>query len=605
MNNYIRLVRYILKYWPKAALNISFNIISVFFSLFSLAMAIPFLGILFKSQPMVTETVPFEFKYEAFTHNFNYFLSQVIVLYGESRALVLVCVIVVIMTFFKTFFNYFASFFMAPIMNGVARDIQKSMYEKLLSLPIGYFSNERKGDIMSRMSSDIAEIKFSIMSSLDIIFRDPITILIYLTSLIIISPGLTVFVGVALPVTIFIIGRIGKSLKRNSTKGQEAQGDMLSLLEESLGGLKIIKAFNAESKLSRRFKEINDRIFFIMNKIMRRRSLSTPLSEMMGTIVIVSIMLYGGALVLNHESSLTSQEFITYLIIFSQIITPAKSFSTAYYNIQKGLASFERVLEVLDHDVRIKDSEKAKSYNEFANAIELKGVSFKYANEFVLKNVNLVIKKGTTVALVGQSGSGKSTLADLIPRFHDISVGEITFDGISIKDIRMRDLRKLMGIVTQEPILFNDTIANNITLGVDQYTQESLLQAARVAHAYEFIGQIPEGFEYRIGDRGNKLSGGQRQRLSIARAVLKNPPILILDEATSSLDTESERFVQDALDNLMKNRTTLVIAHRLSTIKNADEICVLNQGEIVERGTHEQLIERNGHYRKLYELQLL
>lgn len=603
MKDFIKVFRNIIPYWRYAILNIGLNIISVIFSLFTLALVVPFLQILFKTQPLVTNLLPFTFSASVITHNFNYYLSNYIVQDGASKALVFVCILVSIMSLMKNIFNYFASFFMAPIINGVVRDFQSKIYNKILALPLGFFSNERKGDIMARFTSDIQEVKFSIMSSLDMVFRDPLTIIIYLSSLMYMSPKLTMFVLIFLPVTGLIIGSIGKTLKKESMSAQIKMGELLSILEETLSGLRIIKAFNAEKRMNKKFSIINIIYYKIINRVTRKRSLSTPVSEFLGTLAVVIIIWYGGGLVLGNESSLSPSEFITYIIIFSQIITPAKSLSSAYYNIQKGMASIDRIGDVLDAEITIKDTTDALFINEFNKTIEYKNVTFAYKNDHVLKNINLKIEKGKSIALVGQSGSGKSTIVDLLPRFYDIESGEILIDGINIKDYKIKSLCGLMGIVSQEAILFNDTYFNNIVFGVENATEADVINAAKVANAHEFIINTEKGYYTNIGDRGSKMSGGQRQRISIARAVLKNPPILILDEATSALDTESERLVQDALFKLMKNRTSIIIAHRLSTIKNADEICVLHNGEIVERGTHDELLARNGYYNKLYYLQ--
>lgn len=603
MKDFLKVFKNIIPYWRYAVLNVVLNIISVFFSLFTLALVVPFLQILFKTQPLVTNLVPFTFSASAITHNFNYYLSTYIVNDGASKALIFVCILVSVMSLLKNFFNYFASFFMAPIINGVVKDFQTKIYNKILALPLGFFSNERKGDIMARFTSDIQEVKFSIMSSLDMVFRDPLTIIIYLASLMYMSPKLTMFVLIFLPVTGLIIGSIGKTLKKESLSGQIRMGELLSILEETLSGLRIIKGFNAEKRMQKKFSIVNIIYYKIINRVTRKRSLSTPVSEFLGTLAVVTIIWYGGGLVLGNESSLSPSEFITYIIIFSQIITPAKSLSTAYYNIQKGMASIDRIGDVLDAEITINDKEDARSITEFKKEIEYRNVSFAYKNDLVLKNINLKIEKGKSVALVGQSGSGKSTIVDILPRFYDIEAGEILIDGVNVKDYYMKSLCGLMGIVSQEAILFNDTYLNNISFGVDHATEKEVIAAAKVANAHEFIVNTEKGYYTNIGDRGSKMSGGQRQRISIARAVLKNPPILILDEATSALDTESERLVQDALFNLMKNRTSIIIAHRLSTIKNVDEICVLHNGEIVERGSHDELLALNGYYNKLYYLQ--
>ena len=607
MRNFLNLIRFIFPYKKYAACNIGFNLLSVVFSLGSLAMVYPFLNILFKTAgnekiAKLGKLLPWTF--DNFKPNLYYFLNQIIDTQGEAKALLIVSILLITLTFFKTTFSYIGSYWMAPIINGVVRDFQKKIYDKILRLPMAYFSDERKGDIISRMTSDVHEVKFSIMSSLDMVFRDPLTILIYLTYLLFTSPQLTLFALVLLPIGGGIIGWLGKNLKKESMVGQIKMGEVISMVEETLSGLRIIKAFNAEKKMSGRFSTLNDTYFHIVNKLTRRRSLSTPLSEFLGTIVVVIIMYYGGSQVLHSSSTLKPGEFITFLVVFSQIITPAKSLSNAWYSIQKGIASIHRINFIIHAEVSIKDKPNAISKQEFVDSIEFKDVTFKYSENEVLKNINLKINKGKTIALVGQSGSGKSTLVDLIPRFYDVENGEIQLDGVPIKDYKIVDLRDLMGNVNQESILFNDTFFNNISFGVKSATLEEVISAAKVANAHDFIRSTENGYETNIGDRGSKLSGGQRQRISIARAVLKNPPILILDEATSALDTESEFLVQEALTNLMKNRTSIVIAHRLSTIKSADEICVLHEGCIVERGKHDVLIELNGYYKKLYDLQM-
>jgi len=603
MKKFRRLFVYIKPYWGLAILNAIFNVLGAVFALFSLTMAIPFLGVLFDIQEPVRNKLPLAFNVESIQHNFNYFLTNQIDNHGKIAALLLVCVVVIMSSLFKNFCIFLANYFMAPIRNGVIRDIRNKLYNKILKLPLSYFSNERKGDILSRMSSDIQEVEWSIMSSIEMIFRDPLTILIYFFTLLFMSYELTLLVLVLLPLSGFVIGKIGKTLRKQSNQGQRRMGGILSVVEETLSGLRIIKGFNAEPKMKERFNSMNSFYTQLMIKIFRRRYLASPLSEFMGTIVLVIMMYYGGSMVLNDKSYLSPQEFIAYIIIFSQIINPAKAFSQAYYNIQKGMASLDRIEAVLFADDIIYEKAEPISVTEFKSCIEFINVSFKYKDEYVVKNVNLKIEKGKTIAFVGPSGAGKSTIADLIPRFFDVSDGDILIDGVSIKDYKISDLRNLMGIVTQQPILFNDTFYNNIAFGAINTTEEKIKDACIVANAYDFIKVYPNHLYTNIGDSGDKLSGGQKQRISIARAVLKNPPILILDEATSSLDTESERLVQDALTKLMNNRTSIVIAHRLSTIINADEIFVINNGEIVERGNHTELINLNGLYKRLHDIQ--
>ena len=568
-------------------------------------MIIPFLNVLFSQNRNYT-LMPWSVSAKSLLNNFNYYLGNYIIEHGQLNALMLISLLVVIMFFFKNLTRYLGMYFLVPIRNGVVRDIRRDVYHKILSLPIGYFTDERKGDLMARMTNDVQEVEWGIMNSLEAAFREPLNIIVFLITMFTMSPQLTTFVLVLLPVAGLIIGRIGKSLKKKSVQAQEKMGELLSNMEETLGGLRIIHAFTAEKLSSKKFGALNNQHFGLMNKIGRRRDLASPVSEFLGTLVMTVVMYFGGILVLGSNSSLEPSEFIAFIAIFSQVITPAKSLTTAWYNIQKGLASSERIYKILDAEVLIKDPIYPVDIKPFENKISFNDVSFSYVKEdgkTVLKNINLDIPKGKTVALVGQSGSGKTTLADMLPRYYDVDLGSITIDGINIKDLRITDLRGLMGIVTQESILFNDTVFNNIAFGMENATEADVIAAAKIANANDFITAMSEGYQTTIGDRGSKLSGGQRQRLSIARAVLKNPPILILDEATSALDTESERLVQEALINLMKQRTTLVIAHRLSTIVHADEIIVMQHGEIVERGTHQELLNKNGYYKRLFDLQ--
>ena len=550
--------------------------------------------------------MPWTISAKSLLNNFNYYLGNYIVEHGQLNALMLISMLVVIMFFLKNLTRYMAMYFLAPIRNGVVRDIRRDVYHKILSLPIGYFTDERKGDMMARMTSDVQEVEWGIMNSLEAAFREPLNIIVFLITMFTMSSELTTFVLVLLPVAGLIIGRIGKSLKKKSIQAQEKMGELLSNIEETLGGLRIIHAFTAEKSASKKFGGLNNQHYGLMNKIGRRRDLASPVSEFLGTVVMTVVMYFGGLLVLGSETKLEPSEFIAFIAIFSQVITPAKSLTTAWYNIQKGLASSERIYKILDAEVLVKDPEHPAEAKPFSDKIHFDGISFSYIKEdgkSVLKNISLEIPKGKTVALVGQSGSGKTTLADMLPRYYDVDSGKITIDGVNIKDMRVSDLRGLMGIVTQESILFNDTVFNNIAFGMENATEEDVIAAAKIANANDFVTAMGDGYQTSIGDRGSKLSGGQRQRLSIARAVLKNPPILILDEATSALDTESERLVQEALINLMKQRTTLVIAHRLSTIVHADEIIVMQSGEIVERGTHQELLNKNGYYKRLFDLQ--
>ncbi len=604
MKRFLSIVGYIKPYWFFAVLNILFNVLSAFFALFSFVMAIPFLRILFNTQEMVTNAVPFAMNLEALQHNFNFFLSRIIMDKGAASALLLVSGLVVIMAMLKTGFKFLANYYITPVRVGVVRDIRNKVYKKILRLPMSYFSESRKGDVMSRVGMDVNEIELSVMSSLEMVFRDPITIIIFLIYMFVINYQLTLFAVVLLPVSGLFIGRIGKNLRKSSMKLQTQQGTLLSILEETLSGMRIVKAFNGERKITGKFAETNDAYTDTITRVYRRRFLASPLSEFLGTIIMMVLMYIGGMIVLNQSGSLSSEAFIAYLIIFSQIITPAKAFSTGYYNIQKGMAAFERVEQILFTEVRIKDRENAVPVSTFESAIEYRDVSFSYDTEPVLKNINLTIEKGKTIAIVGKSGSGKSTLVDLLPRFIDPDSGTILINGQSIQAYKITDLRQLMGIVSQQSILFNDTFFNNIAFGLDEVKEEDVITAAKIANAHDFIMETSHGYQTNVGDAGSKMSGGQRQRISIARALLKNPPILILDEATSSLDTESEKYVQEAIENLMKNRTSIVIAHRLSTVKHSDEICVLEQGRVVERGNHKGLLEHEGLYAKYHMLQM-
>jgi ATP-binding cassette, subfamily B, bacterial MsbA len=604
MKSIFTIIRYIQPYKWQAVISIGFVVFSSFFSLFSLAMVGPFLNVLFENSDLVTEPVKFRLSTESIIHNFNYLLSQLIVEKGKVHAMYFVGIMVVVMTLFKNVFLYLSKYFMIPIRTGVVKDIRNKVYRKVLGLPLGYFTDERKGDMMTRMAQDVQEIESSVVRSLEMLFRDPIQILIFLASLFYLSFQLTLFVMVLLPISGFIIGRIGRSLRSTSLAGQKKLSIIMSVFEETLGGLRIIKSFNAEEKMRRRFENANILFTKLTERVYRRQQLASPMSEFLGVFVLIIILWFGGSMVLS-EGTLTSSVLITYLVIFSQIINPAKSVTTSYYNVLKGLASSDRIDEVINADIRIREKQDAIKVSEFRNKIEFKNVHFKYDQDYVLRDVNLIIQKGQTIALVGRSGSGKSTLVDLIPRFIDATEGDVLLDGKSVKDFKLFDLRQLMGIVSQQSILFNDSFYNNIAFGLESTTEADVIAAAKVANAHEFISESPNGYYTNVGEGGSKLSGGQRQRISIARAVLKNPPILILDEATSSLDTESERLVQEAIVNLMKNRTSIVIAHRLSTIKHADLIVVIEDGRIVESGRHDELVgNMKGTYRKLHDLQM-
>ena len=606
------LKRFVPPYRKYMALNIVFNILSAILNLFQFALIIPILDILFKIDSKVYTFQPWNLNiasweswkgaFDLIKNNFFAYISHFIETEGGSFTLIILGVFLVVMTFLKVLAMYLAFYTMIPIRTGVVRDIRNRINHKITELPLGFFSEERKGDIIARVSGDVNEIETSIMSSLDMLFKNPILIFIYLAAMFIISWQLTLFVFILLPVAGYVMGKVGKTLKRKSLIGQAQWSVLMSQIEETLGGLRIIKAFVAEKKIRKRFEESNDAFRRTSNRIYRRQQLAHPMSEFLGTATIVVILWYGGKLILGDSSPIEASTFIYYLIIFYSIINPAKDLSKATYSTQKGLASVERVDKILNAESNIKSPANPKPV-ALNHAIKYQDVWFRYQNEWVLKGIDLCIEKGKTVAIVGQSGSGKSTLVDLLPRFYDVDKGHITIDETDVRDASLHDLRGLMGNVNQEAILFNDSFFNNIAFGVESATRQEVEEAARIANAHEFIMATEEEYETNIGDRGCKLSGGQRQRISIARAILKNPPVLILDEATSALDTESERLVQEALENLMRNRTTIVIAHRLSTIRNADEICVLNEGEIVERGKHEALLAKNGYYKRLCDLQ--
>ncbi len=598
--------RFIPPYKRYLILNIIFNILSAVLNIFSFTLIIPILQILFKIQEVTYTFMPWDsassFK-DIAVNNFYYFVTELIKSYGASTTLLLLGLFLAVMTFMKTACYFLSSATLIPIRTGIVRDIRVKLYKKLLDLPLSFFSEERKGDIIARMSGDVNEIENSIMSSLDMLFKNPILILFYFGTLIAVSWQLTLFTLAVLPLMGWIMGQVGKKLKRGSLVAQGQWSDLMSQVEETLGGLRIIKAFNAEKKMNTRFLESNNLYRNTIGRVNIRQQMAHPMSEFLGTILIVIVLWFGGTLILNNSNSITAPSFIFYLVILYSVINPLKEFSKAGYNIPKGLASMERVDKILMAENNMKIKENPVHISELNDKIEFRNVSFKYDSQWVLQDINLTIQRGKTVALVGQSGSGKSTMVDLIPRYYDVNEGEILIDGVNVKDTTLHDLRSIMGNVNQEAILFNDTFFNNISFGVENATLEQVIEAAKIANAHEFIMNSEDGYNTKIGDRGGKLSGGQRQRVSIARAILKNPPILILDEATSALDTESERMVQEALENLMKNRTTIAIAHRLSTIKNADEICVLHEGQIVERGKHEELLALNGYYKKLCDMQ--
>ncbi len=603
MKKFYRILAYIKPYLGYAGLNVIFNILTIVFSLLNFALLIPFLNLLFGVNELVTVKPELTFSTQGMLEYLNYYISQIILTQGKLEALVFICITILIAFFLRNLARFFAMYFMAGVRIGAVRGIRNDIYNKLLVLPVAFYTRHRKGDIIARVTTDVQEVEYSIMNYLEMIVRDPITIIAYLIFMISLSGQLTLFVLIILPVTGLIIGRIGKSLRKESKIGQNKFASLLSIIEESISGLRIIKAFNAIAYSDNKFKEKNYDYTRTLLKIYRRRDLSSPLSEFLSSMVIVVVLWFGGRMVLSDTPAIQAADFITYIVAFSQIIPPAKTFAQGFYSIQKGIASAERIFEILDADEEIVEKENAIAISGFKKEIEFKEVYFRYEKEDVLKNINLKIPKGKVIALVGESGGGKSTMADLIPRFYDVTGGELLVDGINVKEVKIDDLRGLMGIVSQESILFNDTIFNNIAFGLTNITEEQVIAAAKVANAHEFIMQTEKGYQTNIGDRGAKLSGGQRQRLSIARAVLANPPILILDEATSSLDTESEKLVQKALFNVMKDRTSVVIAHRLSTIQHADEIIVIKKGEIVERGTHSQLLTQKGTYWKLYEMQ--
>lgn len=610
MKDFITLIkRFVPPYKKYVVLNIFFNILAAIMNVFSFMFIIPILQILFKVSEDVYTYMPYDtsslsgmLDFNVIKNNFYYYATQTLDIGQGGKVLLILGIFLVVTTMMRTAAAYLGSYFIIPVRTGVVRDIRLQINNKILGLPMGFFSNERKGDIIARMTGDVNEVENSVMASLDMVSKNPIMILIYLGTMFFLSWQLTLFVFVLLPVAGYIMGVVGKNLKRRSIEAQNKWGVLISQIEETIGGLRIIKAFNAEKKVEQRFDQTNEEFRKMSNRIARRQSLAHPMSEFLGTITIAVVLWYGGSLILGESSSLSAPSFIYYLTIFYLIIPPAKDLSKSAYAIQKGLASMERIDKILKAENNITDPESPKPI-AFDKEISYRNVWFRYENTWVIKDVSITIPKGKTVALVGQSGSGKSTMVDLLPRFYDVQEGGVYIDDTDIRDFKVHDLRRLMGNVNQKAILFNDSFYNNITFGVENATREEVIQAAKIANAHDFIMAYEDAYDTNIGDGGNKLSGGQQQRISIARAILKNPQILILDEATSALDTESEKLVQDALEKLMANRTTLVIAHRLSTIKNADEICVMYEGEIVERGCHDELYEKNGHYRKLCDMQ--
>lgn len=613
MKDFLRILRRFVPPYKKYLVgNIVFNILSAILNLFSFALIIPILQILFKINQDTYNYTPIVWDWNNWEKlkeipgllkdNFFWFVSDLIERQGGSFTLIILGLFLVVMTFVKVATMYLAFYEMIPIRTGVVRDIRNQINKKITELPLGFFSEERKGDILARISGDVNEIEASVMSSLDMLFKNPILIVIYLIGMIVISWQLTLFVFILLPLAGYIMGQVGKKLKKKSLEAQQQWGALMSQIEETLGGLRIIKAFNAEAKIRNRFEQTNEMFRQTITRVYRRQQMAHPMSEFLGTATIAIVLWYGGSLILSNHSTIDAPTFIYYLVIFYSIINPAKDLSKAAYAIQKGLASMTRIDKILMAETDIKDPVSPKAV-AFGKSICYNHVWFRYQNEWILKDIELEIPKGKTIALVGQSGSGKSTMVDLLPRFYDVTKGSITIDGIDIRDVTLTDLRGLMGNVNQEAILFNDTFFNNIAFGVENATREQVEEAAKIANAHEFIMASEQGYDTNVGDRGGKLSGGQRQRISIARAILKNPPILILDEATSALDTESEHLVQEALENLMRNRTTIVIAHRLSTIRNADEICVMHEGKIVERGTHDELLQLDGYYKRLSAMQ--
>ena len=599
-----RVLTYVKPYWASVVMNVVFNLVTIFFSLFSFALVVPFLNLLFKTDAIEAVAPPeFSLTSDYLLAYLNYYMSDLIINHGHYYALVFICLVLLVAFFFRNFGRFFACYFMANVRVGAVHDLRRDVYNKILILPLSFYHTRQKGDTIARITTDVQEVEVSILNWLEMLIKDPLTIIFYFAFMVSLSPKLTLFVLVILPIAGLLIGKVGKMLKKESKEGQSKLAGIISTVEETISGLRIIKAFNAIRYSGEKFEEQNSDYTNVLRGIHRKRDMSSPMSEFLSAIVVIIVLWFGGNLILGGGSNIGAADFVSYVVVFSQIISPAKSFSQGYYNVQKGIASAERIFEILDAEEVITEKGNALEIKNFNDSIEYNNVHFGYGKEDVLRGINLKIEKGKFVALVGESGGGKSTMADLLPRFYDVVAGSVCIDGHDIRDYKISDLRGLMGVVSQETILFNDTVFNNIAFGMENVSKEAVIEAAKIANAHDFIMELEQGYDTRIGDRGMNLSGGQRQRLSIARAVLKNPPILILDEATSSLDTESERLVQDALTKVMSQRTSIVIAHRLSTIQYADEIVVLQKGQIIEKGRHDDLIALNGVYKKLTDLQ--